>query len=139
MCWILYKTITSTLDAPDMPKQPFEGRYDVVEFRVNGVVRPPLDTDELRWRRFTITPYFAAVWWMPSDEPTRYMISFEGDAMQLTSQDLAESFTFAHAGNTLVLDGTWAKSRVYVVLRERPPTLLETRGFHWISESPYNR
>jgi hypothetical protein len=43
--------------------------------------------------------------------------------------------------NDATLDGTYDGVRVHLKLRkiEQPPSLLMTRGFHWINEYPFNR
>lgn len=41
--------------------------------------------------------------------------------------------------NRLVLGGHLGKARVELTLVRRPPPLRRSRGFHWVSEFPFNR
>jgi hypothetical protein len=59
--------------------------------------------------------------------------------VKLVGESGGGELMYAKAGPVLVLDGEWNKRKIHVVLHEREPALLDTRGFHWIAEYPFNR
>ncbi len=126
---------------------PLYGIYAVDEFSVDGQVRPPLFTDESRWRRFTFDR-FNSVGIFPADGPMqRYnsRINLVGKSLQLTKrgdQTWKSSFTLETPLPGLVtLNGEMDGKKIQAKLRklDTKAFLLNSRGFHWINEFPYNR
>ncbi|HYC92239.1 MAG TPA: hypothetical protein VEO54_23725 [Thermoanaerobaculia bacterium] len=128
-------------------RSPLRGIWRVDVLQVNGVDRPPLITDTGRWRRMVFDyPQGISVQLM-NDQRHRYAIALKEPqkTFSLTRRDhpnFRASFTYRRPDpQTLVLDGTMEGDRVHVVARREPDTefLLNTRGFHWINETPFNR
>jgi hypothetical protein len=130
------------------PKPPLYGIWDVEEFEADGLARPPLSTDALRWRRFIVeNGDMASVQTMPETRPRFYALTLDRAKNTLTlSQgndpkggcELAYS---EHTPNTLSLEGTFGGQKVRARLRrfDESTFLLRSRGFHWVSEFPFNR
>jgi hypothetical protein len=107
---------------------------------------PPLATDGSRWRRVTVYPKLLSVREM-NDERARFRIQLdvEKKSMVLTSMTGdGKSATFVYARpapDHLALRGTLAGDDVEIALKklEVSELPLVTRGFHWVSEYPFNR
>ena len=129
-------------------RSPLRGIWNIDELTENGVARPPLISDLTRWRRIIFdVPRFVSVHLM-SDTRVRYMadLNEKQHTLKMTDRDNPKSiFTLAYArpdGRTLVLDGVVDGRRMHAVCHLSSLTtgsLLLTRGFHWINESPFNR
>lgn len=61
----------------------------------------------------------------------RHKLHVEDKKLALDDRKL----TYVLAGDTLTIDG----DKLHVVLHRRPSGLLETRGFNWVTEFPFNR
>jgi hypothetical protein len=130
------------------PKPPLYGIWDVEEFEADGLARPPLSTDGIRWRRFIVeNADIASVQTMPETGRKLYALTLDRAKKTLTltqgndpkgGSELAYS---EHAPNTLTLEGTFAGQKVRARLRrfDESTFLLMSRGFHWVSEFPFNR
>jgi hypothetical protein len=140
--WTSWKT-----NGGGRPKSPLYGIWDVDQLSIDGQIRPPLLTDNDRWRRAIF------------DSPTR--MAFErmdasrasyGATINIKDKTLAltkdndkkwnASFTFERAAqDRLTLDGSMDSHKIHMELRlyDRSKFLLISRGFHWISETPFNR
>lgn len=129
-------------------KPPLYGIWEVEEFVADGQVRPPLVTDETRWRRVVFGyPGQMSIYLMSS---SRQRFNLELDEQKKTMA-LAErgdpaqkktSLTYRRPDpKTLLIEGTFDKRKIRVRARqiEEPKFLLTTRGFHWINEYPFNR
>jgi hypothetical protein len=130
------------------PKPPFYGLWRIEEMAIDGVVRPPLLTDEQRWNhvlfQYTddVTIYFM--------ETTKKRQGFElkldpnRKTWKLTDyQDPKLKHTFSYqqpAPGLLAIEGTFEGRQIRARLRLADPSEfpLLSRGFHWISERPYN-
>jgi hypothetical protein len=109
---------------------PLDGRYDVVEY--DGPT-------QWWWKRVAIGP-MVTVWAREGEQPLRFAMELQPPhTLQLSANDTIAPLTYAVAGDTVILDGAWAKHRLHVVLHRRPPGLLESRGFNWVNEVPFNR
>jgi uncharacterized membrane protein YphA (DoxX/SURF4 family) len=145
------------------PQPPLYGLWDVEEFALDGVLRPPLTDDVQRWQRVTFTAKNYRGPWVvitPMKGPQR-MFAVDVD-------EASRTVTLSNAGpkggrgapigrlhyqepaeGVLVLEGQLGvpgkgkveKQQVRVRLRHMPEEgfLLNSRGFHWINEVPYNR
>lgn len=110
-------------------ESPTDGRYDVVE----------MTPANLGWTRVALHQHTAVVWSRADQQAMYQMTEIDPHTLTFEANDFATNFTYAHAGDTLVLDGKWGSQQLHAVLREREPTLLETRGFNWIAEFPFHR
>jgi uncharacterized membrane protein YphA (DoxX/SURF4 family) len=126
---------------------PLYGMWNVEELVVDGKVRPPLVTDEKRWRRlFFNTPGRLAIQLM-SDSRERYNLKLDEKKRRLVlsrRDDPAWKTTLVYRRpqpDVLFVAGPFDGHQVRARLRltEPPEFLLVTRGFHWINERPFNR
>jgi hypothetical protein len=128
------------------PRSPLHGAWDVEEFELGGERLPPLLTEGRRWRRVVISDYgaFAVLGIQPmTGAATRARA--EIDAKQIRSTP-GESSPFAFAyerdgADRLRLSGEIKGKRFVARLRklDAKDFPLLNRGFHWISEQPFNR
>ena len=132
---------------PGRPKSPLYGIWNVQDLIFDGQSRVPLLTDTSRWRRLVFdSPQFMTVQNM-DDSLHRYGVSIDtkGKTLQMSSptdKNWSASFSFAEpAPSQLVLDGTMDGKKVHAQLEllDRSKLLLVSRGFHFISERPFNR
>lgn len=129
--------------AADPP--PLYGAWEVERFTLDGVDRPP--ADELRWRQFAVPQYPVALIRRARGEPQLFALAHDTGAgtLTLTALDATQTtLVLAAARPTteeLVLTGPLGSGTAEIRLRridtEHAP--LMTRGFHWITEVPYNR
>jgi uncharacterized membrane protein YphA (DoxX/SURF4 family) len=136
--------VMSVAGTPLSEGQPGElaGTWDVETFTRDSQVHPPLFTDRLRWRflavdhRGNTTVRFA-------DETT--------DHFDISAVDGRVSFASAFRGRAVgdfdyhlsdrdhvALVGKLDNIDVRMTLRRHGSWLLPTRGFHWVSEAPFN-
>jgi hypothetical protein len=129
------------------PRSPLHGVWDVEEFTVDGKVRPPLVTDEARWRRVIFdNPEVLAVQLM-SDARQRYLLELRAGERTLALSRWDDpawkaTLTFKEPEpGRLLLEGTFDGRTVRAKLRRRDDSkfLLTGRGFHWVNEYPFNR
>ena len=130
------------------PRSPLMGIWDVEEFAVEGKMLPPLTTDTLRWKRLVFErPQFMTVYAM-NDARLRYgqELKMEEKSLTLTKPNDKEwkaMLTVAQPEPELLqLEGTFEGKTVKARLRKMDHVkrfLLINRGFHWISEFPFNR
>lgn len=148
---LLWYNVTLALKykAEDSVKPPLYGIHDVESFVLNGEERPPLLTDDRRWKAVVfqwrgrisvqgmdgkIAGFKAKV---DPEEKTMALSGFEGQA----KEDEA-LWTFERpTPTTLVLTGELAGDTFHIVTRERDleSFTLTSRGFRWINERPFNR
>lgn len=127
-------------------KSPLYGMWTVEELVVDGKVRPPLVTDEKRWRRmFFNTPGRFTIQLM-SDSHERYNLVHDEKKRTLVLSkrgDPSSKTTLVYRQprpDVLFVEGRFDGHPVRARLRltEPPEFLLVTRGFHWINERPFN-
>ena len=128
-------------------KPPLYGIWEVEEFVVDGQVRPPLVTDETRWRRMVFGyPGQMSIQLMSM---ARQRFNLELDPAKKTMvlvrrEDPTQKTPLTYRRpdpKTLLVEGTLDKQKIRARMRqvEEPKFLLKTRGFHWINEYPFNR
>jgi hypothetical protein len=128
-------------------RSPLRGIWRVDTLQVNGVDRPPLITDQERWRRLVFDYPMGMSIQVMSDKRTSYGITLREVQKAFTLRRRLEpalraSFTYQRPdARTLIVDGTMNGDRIHAVTHLEPETgfLLNTRGFHWINETPFNR
>ena len=150
--YTLFTDIQGSLEMPNqfgpgkMAKPPIYGTFEVEEFVRNGQTVPPLLTDPSRWRRLTsLYPQMLSVRLMDDTYhrftseyfPAKHSVAlspFDGKGEK-------GAFTYALPDKDhLVLQGTLLKDALTVKLRRLDPSRfpLVSRGFHWVSEYPFN-
>jgi hypothetical protein len=129
------------------PKSELYGIWKVEEFEVDGKDRPPLLTDDSRWRRVVFDyPKIIAIQ-LTSDTRQRYLLNLDEKTrtLELSKRDdpaWKSTLTYERADpESLRLSGTFDGRPLRARLRLAPASqfLLVSRGFHWINEYPFNR
>jgi hypothetical protein len=128
-------------------RAPLHGIWEVDELAIDGQVRPPLVTDEERWRRVVFdVPGQMSVSHM-NDFRDRYNVEIDPTKKTLTmtqrfNPDWKTTVAWHRPSpDRLALEGTFDGRKIRALMHraEPPEFLLRTRGFHWINETPYNR
>jgi hypothetical protein len=128
------------------PKRPHEGRYAVTRYAVNGVEVPSGSAPE-RWQRVLITRRHVAV--VRGDgELHTHLADVRDDAIELSPRMLYGEPERGEENRMLqvraLMDGRLeltaeSEQGTLVVALEPKPARLRDRGFHWVTEFPYNR
>jgi hypothetical protein len=128
-------------------RSPLYGVWEVEEFNSGGELRPPLVTDQTRWRRVIFDrPGVLAVQTM-SESRQRFPLELNAEkkTLSLTKRDdpsWKAVFTYEQPEpERLTLAGDLDGRPMRATLRRADQSrfLLTGRGFHWINESPFNR
>ena len=126
---------------------PLYGVWEVEEFVSDGESRPPLVTDQTRWRRVVFDrPTVLALFTM-TDVRQRFPLQLDAEkrTLALTKRDdpnWKTVLTYEQPEpERLTLAGDFDGHPVRARLRRADASrfLLTGRGFHWINESPFNR
>lgn len=137
------------------PKGDLDGTWEVVEFRRDGVVLPPLATDETRWRYLTLfdrPEWRQAIVTHMKGVNKRWLLLVKDGTLEFrertvavgddpTKAPLVGTLAFTRDGEkTLRLAGEVAGARIEAVCErlEAKDFLLRNRGFHWVNEFPFN-
>jgi uncharacterized membrane protein YphA (DoxX/SURF4 family) len=128
-------------------RPPLYGIYSVNDFSVDGQVRAPLFTDAGRWRWVTFDLNNNVVIVPPDGPVQRYRRKLDEKAGTLDFSKPSDPkwkahFTLdSHAPGIILLAGEMDGKKITAKLKkiELNSFLLNNRGFHWISEFPFNR
>ena len=127
-------------------KPPLYGIWAVEEFSVDGAVKPPLLTDQTRWQNaiFPLPTLFSVQRMNGAMQNYRVTVDMEKKTLFLTKTadpTWKTSLNFSTPQNdVMVFDGPFDGHNLHVKTRlNNGPFLLTSRGFHWISEFPFNR
>lgn len=136
---------------PDRPRPALYGIHDVDVFVINGDTLPPLTTDTVRWSKaFMDLPGFGGnINWGIKDMQNnlRYLRAELDTVEQVMTlkpfRDTVNAYPMQyefHEGN-LSLSGVFEGDTLHIETSFFDPKdfILISRGFHWISEVPYNR
>jgi hypothetical protein len=129
------------------PRSPLYGIWNVEQMSVDDEIRPPLLTDDGRWRRIIFDFPFLMTFQRMDDRFVWYGASIEQNLKSVTLTNSSDknwkaAFAFERpAADRLVLEGEMdgRKVRMQLVLLERQKFLLINRGFHWVQEYPLNQ
>jgi hypothetical protein len=129
------------------PKSALYGIWDVEELSIDGQVRSPLITDYGRWRRVVFDYPTAMTVQRMDDSFAWYGCAIDANARTIAlnrggDKKWKGDFSFQRpADNQLMLDGTMDSHEVHMRLQlvDRSKFMLVSRGFHWVSEFPFNR
>src|SRR5579862_8365956 len=129
------------------PKPELYGIWNVEQMSIDGQVRPPLLTDRERWRR--------AIFDFPGSmafERLDNTLEYYGAALDSKSKTLTLTkgndkkwksvLAFQRPSkDQLALEGDWNGHKVQMQFRlvDSGKFMLQSRGFHWIAEYPFNR
>lgn len=125
------------------PKVPLHGLYRVETFVLHGDSLPPLVTDSSRWKEMIIEYKGSAMVRSMTDKETWLNAKVDEKQRQLRLQEGNDSlhatlFTYEvpRAGAFVLRNDSL---RVTFTRLDEKDFELTNRGFHWISEYPYNR
>jgi uncharacterized membrane protein YphA (DoxX/SURF4 family) len=129
------------------PKSSLYGIWDVQQQFIDGELRSPLLGDSGRWRRVVFDRPTRVAFQRLDDSLVRYGAHIsEGDKTLAITSDTDKNwkanFKFDRpAPDQLVLEGDMDghKTRLQLKLLDLKQFDLIGRGFHWVSEVPYNR
>jgi hypothetical protein len=130
---------------PMLTAGALHGIWNVDALTVDDVARPPLLTEAGRWRRMIITGESRASIDLVNDRRERFNVVYENGQLIFTKRsDERWSAPFHYEQpnpDTLLLNGSMDGKKIAATLHKvpHPEFLLITRGFHWISEEPFNR
>jgi len=150
--WLLGMNIYATRSAyreygNGRPKSVLYGIWDVDQLSIDGQIRSPLINDYGRWRRVVID-YSTRIGFQRMDDTFANFgatIDTTASTIALTKNDDKNwkgNLAFQRpAPDHLILDGSMDthKVRMELTLFDRNKFRLVSRGFHWISEGPFNR
>jgi hypothetical protein len=126
------------------PKSPLYGIWDVEEFTRDGETLPPLLTDKVRWRRM-VTEHPNSITIFGMDDSARpFAVRFYAAKSAIVSDypQTALALTWSRPdADHLTLTGTVNGHQVVAQMKrlDESKTNLFGRGFHWVSERPFNR
>lgn len=130
------------------PKPPLYGIWEVEEMIVDGKVRPPLLTDEERWRRVVVEESgYLGIQRMKDRRAGFYELKQDSAKKTLTLQDQRDpkgKYVLSYRRpkpEILVMEGAFKDQKIRTRFRRVDDSefLLISRGFHWINERPFNR
>ncbi len=131
---------------PGAEKSPLFGIWDVQQMTVDGNVHPPLLTDTTRWRRVVMQAPTAAVFQRMDDSFESYTTEFDTDGKTLTITPVsgtgASTMTYQRVSpDLLVMEGTIDGRivRLELIPRDLRSFVLNSRGFNWVQDVPFNR
>jgi hypothetical protein len=127
-------------------KSPLQGIWLVDEFSMNGQVRPVSLADQLRWNRVIFDNAYELSVQSIDGARNRYRsrIDLKQGKITFVKRDNpthTADFAFSRPQpELLTLEGAMEGQRIGVKLHriQEPSFLLNTRGFHWINDYPYN-
>ena len=127
------------------------GIWNVSTFRRDGAEVPALITDATRWRRVVFADYPGEKWLIAVGESNQWVGSWQigpdsSEGKLILRSDTKElagvPFSYTRQGpDQMTVSGTVKDHPVAVELSraEKDDTRLFNRGFHWVSEEPFNR
>ena len=152
MAYIVWGNVSGARESiarrgPDAPKPVLYGIYDVAALETNGVMRPPLLTDSLRWRRIVFAREGRVTLRTMSDSVTRYQATTDTlkHSVRLVGRAPSrDTITLSYAvssADAMTLSGRFGADTIVAGLRRLDETkfLLLNRPFRWVQERPFNR
>jgi hypothetical protein len=129
------------------PTPALYGIYDVESFTRNGQEVPPLATDTTRWRELLVDRFKWAIVHKMSGPAEVLEMKDEPEKQRLTLTPFKQGseplvFTYSRPDpDHLVLEGKVANDPVSVRFKRSDLSKFQlvNRGFHWVSERPFNR
>ncbi|MBA3451843.1 MAG: hypothetical protein H0T42_01955 [Deltaproteobacteria bacterium] len=120
------------------PPTPLHGIWQVESFVADGVERPPLLTDPVRWRKLIVSRGFVTIREM-ADTRVHHPAQIDATTIRVQRGLIDEVWSYTRVEDQLVLEGRHRGHELRVTLRLEPEPLLTSRGFHWINDEPFNR
>lgn len=136
---------------PGAPRPPLYGVYEVASHELDGNERPVLASDERPWRHVAFTRYGGLVMWPVHGDSRMYRAQVDLDAgtieLSIPGPEAPPQTLRFHRveggpdEGALVIEGAIDGVQHRVTLRhvDESQIRLTARGFHWVSEQPFNR
>ncbi|HEY1936864.1 MAG TPA: hypothetical protein VGJ33_02905 [Candidatus Angelobacter sp.] len=147
-CYVLYSShqqLKSYVSGDFLVKSLY-GTWGVDEFSVDGQPRPPLLTDEMRWQKIVVNINKALAVQGMDGKLIRVQAKMDLNkkTIELTKRSDPKwkaNLTYElPTPQTMIADGQIGIQKVHIKLHHLDEQyLLNTRGFHWINELPFNR
>ena len=134
----------------DAPKPPMYGIYEIEDFILNNDTIPQILTDTTRWRYLVIDTHGTAVFKMKAsnyDDLSYYMLNTDTIKKEVSLVSYSDSTHVAKFRYQKIDDdkytfqGTFKGDSLQLntIRTDEKDLPLMNRGFHWVSEYPYNR
>lgn len=130
----------------DAPKPALYGIYTTEQFVKNKDTLTPLATDSLYWHKLIVGSYGYATVMAMNDSLHAYVFETDTAAKKITMYTDADTtnksiLQYSQVNNTLQLNGIWQHDTVSIKMQQFPLQnfRLINRGFHWVSEYPFNK
>jgi len=149
--FVLYTSIQGKLEArnsygSNAPKPPLYGLYEVTHFTLNKDTLTPNLNDGKRWRYISMeNPNLVQIYKM-NMSAYYYKNEVDTTTTRMRFSDFRDStdvneFRYLETDSSLIVDGIFKNDTIHCETRKRykEDFPLMNRGFHWISEYPYNR
>lgn len=127
------------------PEPSIAGLYDVRELVRDGNLQPPLGTEPHRYIRFAIDGLFAGTV-EANGRFTRFTVKLDEEhralGLRTRAGEIASALAWtADPDGALTLEGVLEGSvvRMRLARADMQKELLVSRGFHWVTERPFNR
>jgi hypothetical protein len=147
--FVLYQNTWPYVQTARRPRtvNPRYGIYEVEAFTANGQLRPATPMDGRRWRRLIVSESGGITVQTMDDAMTRFRARDDKEKHTYSLTTIFNPYdtitlTYSEPGpEQFILTGKYQGEEVSVKMRKTsvPSFLLATRGFHWVSEYPYNR
>jgi len=129
------------------PRSPLYGVWNVDVMEIDGTPRPPLVTEETRWRRLVVESSHLLSLHLMNDSRHRYNLDIDpqkGTLEMTPREDPRTKSTLSYktlGPRLLAVEGTLDRQKIRARLHrvDESSFLLLSRGFHWINEYPFNR
>ena len=128
------------------PRQPLHGLYEVESFARNGAEMPPLTSDRTRWSKLIVDGRSGFSVRMMDESPKFFGTDYDAATSTVRLLDpggaKVGALTYSRPDpDHVLLSGSLGGAPLAVRLRrvDTARFLLIGRGFHWISEYPFNR
>lgn len=148
VAYLLYSFLEQTKTYGSAAPKPFlYGIYNVENMRLKGKTLAPLTTDSIRWKQMVISyPGYARVKQM-NDSTVNFTTAFDQKKKELVLKS-ADKDSLKYVLNyrvigkdRLEISGLTNQDSISVSFKKKDlkDFRLINRGFHWVSEYPYNR
>lgn len=126
-------------------KSTLYGIWDIETLTIDGKAREPLLTDNERWKRAIFDYPTNVAFQRMDDSLAHYGAAIKDQTLALTKNDdknwKANFIIKRGPADHLELDGSMDGHQEHMVLKlkDRNKFMIVSRGFHWVSEVPFNR
>ena len=143
----IFGYITEDSIGKNREKPHLYGIWETSTFIKNGDTLPPLITDFTRWRYLIIDQKGSVVVKTMDEKKHHYNFELDSSSQQIkmtkNNREVKDfNLKYNHSNfSSLELKGDFENDSIEVILKKKDINefLLNSRGFHWINESPLNK